>query len=76
MSFVFQHKGYVSRNVLRGLIPLFWKGNLGPLLPALLDDDVENLVLRSHAPSVGVQPAAGDLHALGTAVEDLFQRDL
>lgn len=75
MPFIFKHKGYVSRNVLRGLIPLLWEGDLGPLLPPLLDDNVEDLVLCPHAPSVRVQPAAGDLHALRAAVEDLLQRD-
>ena len=76
VTFVSEHKGYVGRNVLGGLVPLFREGDLGPLLPALLDDDVEDFVLCPHAPAVRVQPAAGDLHALGAAVEDLFQRDL
>lgn len=76
MPFILKDKGYVSRNVLRGLVPLFWEGDLGPLLPALLDDNVEDLVLCPHAPPVWVQPAAGDLHALCAAVEDFFQRDL
>lgn len=76
VPFVFEHKGYICRNVLRGLVPLFREGDLGPFLPALLDDNVEDLVLCPHASPIWVQPAAGDLHALGTAVEDLFQRDL
>lgn len=73
MSLVFKHKHYVGRNVLWGLVPLLWESNLGPLLPALLDDDVEDLILRSHAPTVWIQPAASDLHAFGAAVEDLLQ---
>lgn len=76
VTFVFKHKGYVSRNVLRGLVPLLWEGDLGPLLPSLLDDDIEDLVLCPHAPPIWVQPAAGDLHTLGAAVEDFFQGDL
>lgn len=76
VSFVFKHKGYVGRNVLRRLVPLLWEGDLGSLLPAFLDDYVKDLVLCPHAPSIWIQPAAGDLHALGAAVEDLLQRDL
>lgn len=76
VSFVFKHKGYVSRNVLGGLVPLLREGDLGPLFPALLDDDVENLVLCPHAPSIRVQPSPCDLHALGAAMEDLLQGDL
>lgn len=73
MPFVFKHKHYVSRNVLGGLVSLLWEGNFGSFLPALFDDNVEDLVFRPHAPPIRVQPAAGDLHALGAAVEDLFQ---
>lgn len=76
MPFVFKHKGDVGRNVLRGLVPLLWEGDLGSLFPALLDDNVEDLVLCPHAPPIWVQPAAGDLHAFGAAVEDFLQRDL
>lgn len=73
MSFVFKYKDYVSRNVLRSLVPLLWEGDFGALFPALFDDNIEDLVLCPHAPPIRVQPAAGDLHALGAAVEDLFQ---
>lgn len=73
---IFKHKGYVSRNVLGGLVPFLWEGDLGSFLPALLDDNVEDLVLCPHAPPIWVQSAAGDLHALGAAVEDLLQGDL
>lgn len=72
---VFKYKHYVGGNVLRGLVPLLWESNLGPLLPALLDDNVEDLVLCPHATPVWIQPATSDLHTLGAAVKDLLQRD-
>lgn len=76
VPFVLQHKGYVCRNVLRGLVPFFGESDLGPFLPALLNDNVEDLVLRPHAPSIRVQPASRNLHALSATMEDLLQGDL
>lgn len=76
MPLVFKHKGYIGRNVLRGLIPLFWEGDLGTFFPALLDDNVEDFVLCPHASSIWVQSAACDLNAFGAAMEDLLQGDL
>lgn len=76
MSLVFEHKGYVCGNVLWGLIPLLWKGDLSAFLPAFLYDDVKDFVFCSHAPTIWIQSAAGDFHPLGASMENLFQRDL
>lgn len=73
MAFVFKHKRNISGNVLRRLISLFGKSDLGPLLPTSLDDNVKDLVLCPHCPSVRVQSSPSDSHPLGTSVEDLLQ---
>ena len=57
------------------LVALAGERDLGALLPAPLDLDGEDLVLVAQRAPVGVQPLAGDLHALGAAVEHLLQGD-
>ncbi len=72
VPFVFEHKCNISRNFLRCLITLFGEGDLCPFLPASLDNNVKDLVLCPHCPSIWVQSSASDSHPLGTSMEDLL----
>lgn len=75
VAFVLENEGNVSRDVVRCLVAFFGEGDFGALLPATLNNDVEDLVLCAHAAAVRVESASRDAHALGAAVEDLLQRD-
>lgn len=73
--FVLDDEDDVSRDGAERLVALPGERDLGSLFPATLDLDGEDLVLCAHGAAVGVQPLAGDLHALGAAMEDLLQGD-
>lgn len=70
---VLQNKNNVRRNVGGRLVPLLGKGDLRPLLPPLFYLHLQDLVLRSRRPPVGVQPLVGDLHLLDATREHFFQ---
>lgn len=75
VRFVLDDEDDVSGNGVGRLVAFPWECDLCPLLPASLDLNGEDLILRSHGPAVWVQPFAGDFHSLGAAVEDFFQGD-
>lgn len=75
VTLVLEHESDVGGDVVRRLVAFFGEGDFGALLPAPLDDDVEDLVFGAHAAAVRVEAAPRDAHALGAAVEDLLQRD-
>lgn len=73
MGLVFEHKYYVSRDVVRCGITLFGEGDLGAFLPATLDDNMQDFVLSAHSSPIRVEASPCDLHTLGGAMVDLLQ---